>query len=434
MTPQSTFMVCAQIREGEVENLRSLLATLNREPGVVDVDNGFIPFATLDRLHVARLIILETETAEDVRAHGEQPRPWTPTLVFLGDVDGPGDEFLAELAVRAEPGLRQLFAHCEDFAEDCILLPWMQARNVRPAANYINRVGRTVTQIREESDLHRALRQELSRIMPESIDKSPKEIHRALAAFVRRKQEASDLRLSPVAKTPVGWWLQNMVHKISVPLVLLLLAPLALLLAPLFFIRLRMLERADAEIVPRPSLERIDRLSSQEDRQITNQFSAFGDVKPGQFRRYTLIFLLFMLDYSARHIYNKGYLTRVQTIHFARWVLLDDKRRLLFASNYDGSLESYMDDFINKVAWGLNLVFSNGVGYPRTRWLLKGGAEQEQKFKYYLRRHQVYTDVWYKAYPDLTGVDLARNTRIRKGLEQSSFRNSNAIRDWLSLI
>jgi hypothetical protein len=35
---------------------------------------------------------------------------------------------------------------------------------------------------------------------------------------------------------------------------------------------------------------------------------------------------------------------------------------MLFASNYDGSLESYMDDFINKVAWGLNLVFSNGVG------------------------------------------------------------------------
>ena len=57
----------------------------------------------------------------------------------------------------------------------------------------------------------------------------------------------------------------------------------------------------------------------------------------------------------------------MKTIHFARWVFIDGKRRMFFASNYDGSLESYMDDFIDKVAWGLNLVFSNGVGYPRTQ-------------------------------------------------------------------
>ena len=30
------------------------------------------------------------------------------------------------------------------------------------------------------------------------------------------------------------------------------------------------------------------------------------------------------------------------------------------------------------------------------------GAEHELKFKRYLRRHQVPTDVWYKAYPGLT--------------------------------
>ncbi len=33
-----------------------------------------------------------------------------------------------------------------------------------------------------------------------------------------------------------------------------------------------------------------------------------------------------------------------------------------------------MDDFINKVGWGLNLLFSNGVGWPRTRWLVHGGV------------------------------------------------------------
>ena len=75
--------------------------------------------------------------------------------------------------------------------------------------------------------------------------------------------------------------------------------------------------------------------------------------------------ILFGLDYATRHVFNRGNLAGVKTIHFARWVFLDGRRRMFFASNYDGSLESYMDDFIDKVAWGLNLVFSNGVGYPR---------------------------------------------------------------------
>ncbi|MGH7154792.1 MAG: hypothetical protein ACREF3_12770, partial [Acetobacteraceae bacterium] len=93
----------------------------------------------------------------------------------------------------------------------------------------------------------------------------------------------------------------------------------------------------------------------------------------------------------------------------------------------------YMDDFINKVAYGLNLVFSNGVGWPRTEFLLCGGASIEQPFKNYLRRHQVPTDVWYKAYPGLTASDLATNTRIREGLDRAHMTEAEA-RRWLALI
>ncbi len=140
-----------------------------------------------------------------------------------------------------------------------------------------------------------------------------------------------------------------------------------------------------------------------------------------------------ILNYTARHIYNRGFLTRIRTIHFARWVLVDNNRRIFFASNYDGSHESYMDDFINKVAWGLNLVFSNGIGYPATRWLIKGGAEYEQKYKYTLRRHQLPSEVWYKAYPDMTAYDLSRNSRIRQGVEKRQCSDAE-VREWLSLI
>jgi len=112
---------------------------------------------------------------------------------------------------------------------------------------------------------------------------------------------------------------------------------------------------------------------------------------------------------------------------------MDDNHRVFFASNYDGSHESYMDDFINKVGWGLNLTFSNGVGYPTTKWIIKEGAHREQPFKYTQRRHQLPSEVWYKAYPDLTLTDLSRNGRIRKGVEIRPSSDAE-IRAWLRLI
>jgi hypothetical protein len=425
-------MVCAEIDGDQVERLRALLAAMNTAPGVVDPQNDLVPFSSFDRLHVARFVIIEAQTTDDIKAYGVDPHPWPPTLIFLGDCDGPYQHLLAEMAERAGPGLRKIFSHCKGFHPgNDILLIWMQEHNKKPAANYINWIGRTVTQVHEEATLHAALRTSLETLLRENADMTPSQIHQSLREFVRAEQTQGRLILSDEPKTPVSWRLANTAHKIGVPLILILLTPLILLLLPFLAVKLRSLEKSDPEIAPRPDRTAVVHLAEAEDRLVTNQFSAFGDVKPGSFRRYAVIVFLFGLDYAARHVYNRGYLTRVQTIHFARWVLLDDKQRLFFASNYDGDLESYMDDFINKVGWGLNLVFSNGVGWPKTRWLLKDGAEREQKFKYFLRRHQHYTDVWYKAYPEINAVDLARNARVRRGLINPGFRNNDELRKWL---
>ena len=435
MVPQTTFMVCAEIASDQVEDLRRVLRSMNLEPGIVNPDNPLIPFARFRTLHVARFAIIESQTTEDLNSYDITPKRWPPTLMFLGDCDGPYQRFLAELAVRAEPGLRKIFGHCSNFDPDReILLEWMLKNNKRPAANYINWIGRTVIQVQEEWKLHKVLKEKVKDLYEGNQIGNSISAHLALKDFIQTEIEENGLSLSEAPKTPAIWWIRNFLHKIFVPLVLILLAPLVVLLAPFYFLRLRMLENSDPEITPRPDGEHIRALALAEDRLVTNQFTAFGDVKPGPFRRYTIIFLLFMLNYAARHIYNRGYLTRVQTIHFARWVLLDNKTRVLFASNYDGDLESYMDDFINKVGWGLNLVFSNGVGWPRTRWLVKGGSLHEQKFKYYLRRHQHLSDVWYKAYPDATAVDIARNSQIRQGLEKPRFNSEEEAQRWMSLI
>ncbi|MEW8301339.1 MAG: hypothetical protein AB2712_21030 [Candidatus Thiodiazotropha sp.] len=434
MTPQSTFMILAEIREGEIDALRDLLAGMNRIEGIADPENPLLPFGQFERLHVARFVILEAETAEEMRHHGREPYPWRPSLVFLGDCDGKSRYFLDQLARRAADGLQQIFSHCVGFDPDRDdLLTWMSGRNITPKANYINWIGRTVQQVREEEALQRSLAAYLPRAIEEVGRGNARALRQKLLTHVELERDAGRLQLSPPEPTPKLWWLGNLLHKLGMPSVLLLLAPLLLLSAPFLILRLRMLERSDPEIVIRPGRAHIARLSVLEDLDVTNHFNVLGDVKPGLFRLSLLKFLLLTLDYASRHVYNHGYLTRVKTIHFARWVLLDNDRRLYFASNYDGSLEGYMDDFINKVAWGLNLVFSNGVGYPRTSWLIKQGAAREQQFKYTLRRHQLPSEVWYKAYPGLTAFDLARNSRIRQGVERRR-SSDRAIREWLGLI
>ena len=141
-----------------------------------------------------------------------------------------------------------------------------------------------------------------------------------------------------------------------------------------------------------------------EDLDVTNQYTALGSVKPGLFRRGLLTVLLVAIQFACRHVFTRGYLGRVQTIYFARWVFLDNKTRVLFTSNYDGGHQAYMDDFINKAAWGLNIAFSHGIGWPRTDWLITRGARRELQFKAFQRRHQPPTQVGGKAYPGLTLV------------------------------
>ena len=54
--------------------------------------------------------------------------------------------------------------------------------------------------------------------------------------------------------------------------------------------------------------------------------------------------------------------------------MIDNGRRLLFLSNFDGSWENYLDDFIDKASIGLTGVWSNTLKFPRTYFLVLGGA------------------------------------------------------------
>ncbi|HQU81103.1 MAG TPA: hypothetical protein PLU47_16745 [Azonexus sp.] len=425
-------MLVAPLAAGREASLRALLATMNVTPGTADPHNPIVPFAAIERLHYARLVLLDDALQVDLDMLGV-PRPRLPTVLsFMGDCDGPAHEVLAELVQRAGEGLRSIFAHCEGFVADTDLLAWMQAHDRPIAASYVNWVGRTVRQIKEESALQRVLSATISRVAVNSGAQA-RALHAELRSFVNTEARAGRLVLTPDAPTPFMWRVAKLAHLLLVPLVGLLFLPILIVLSPLLIYLLRTRETTDPEICPRPQAKALGELQVLEDIDVSNQYTAIGAVKPGLFRRWLVSVLLVLINYACRHVFTCGFLARVQTIHFARWVFIDDKTRVIFTSNYDGSHQGYMDDFINKVAWGLNLVFSNGVGWPRTRWLILGGARIEQDFKRYQRRHQVPTQVWYKAYPGLSLHDLTRNQRIREGLENTQMSDAQTLA-WLRLL
>ncbi len=438
MTPQSSFMVVAPLDIKRTAELRSLLATMNHAPGTANPDNAIIPFGRLEPLHFARFVILEDQTLDDVTtAYGLKRTDFPTYLAFLGDFDGDESRFRRELVSVAGNGLQQIFSFCSDFRPGSDIDAWMRQHEHRPATMYVNWVGRGMQQIREENVLRQALQKHVFQNQVEFQRKAPEEARLAAKEFVRTEVGAGNLKLTPLTKPPLTWRVSKLLNLIFVPfallLVALLFAPLLLLYLPVFIFQLRRREKRDPEIVPRPAPDYVSQLARLEDHEVANQFTAMGSLKPGSFRRWLLIFLLWMVQYTTRHIYTRGHLGRVPSILFARWVFIDNKERLVFCSNYDGSHEAYMDDFINKVAFGLNLVFSNGIGWPRTDWLIKRGARFEQRFKYYQRRHQIPSQVWYNGHSGLTNFDQLRNAQIRSGLERPSMTNAEAGK-WLELL
>ncbi|MDQ2660091.1 MAG: hypothetical protein M3Y03_06695 [Verrucomicrobiota bacterium] len=433
MTPQDSFMILAAIDPAREGDLRALLDSMNSAPGETNPNNTVIPFAQFDRLHFARLLILDDKTITDVRVYKRIPRTYPLYLAFLGDIDGDTNSFLHELANRVPNGLRALYSCCTGFTSRTHLIGWMKKHGAPPIANYINWHGRSVQRVQEEAALRDALELYLQSNAGALTSQTPRELHAMLRRFVEGEKKAGRFTLSVEPRTPIGWTLRNLLHLVGVPLLFLLLSPLLLMVAPFFILRLRHLEKTDPELCARVDQSHSDNLAHREDHYVTNQFTAMGSLKPGFVRLGTTILVLTVVNYAARHIFTRGRLARIRTIHFARWVFLDRRKRMVFFSNYDGTVESYMDDFINKTGFGLNTVFSNGIGYPRTDWLVFGGCGDEQKYKNFLRRHTLPTQVWYKAYPGLTAIDLERNGRLRAGLETASMTEPEA-RDWAALL
>lgn len=384
----------------------------------------------LDRhagLHFARLLLLDG--VEDPAGHRVGP-----SLLYTADLDGSADAHLRALADVSGAGVDRAFSCCADYPsrpDPANRTAWLRAHRIPEAAFYVNTVGRGVSQVVQEARLREGLERYLDGHRPELADLSPAQVH---AELRRHAQEDPGLRSGtvPARRPPLWWRARQAAHAVAVPAVLLLLSPVLLLCLPVVAVALRLHELRDVPDRRPPDPAAVARLRADEDRVAHNPFAVVGFLKPGRFRAVLTRVVLFAISYAVRHVLNRGSLAGVKTIHFARWVYVTPEL-MTFLSTYDGSLESYMDDFIDKVAWGLNAIFSNGQGYPPTVLLFWRGARDEEPFKDNLRNHQVPTPVWYSAYHDLTALNIASNAAVRRGLARPTLSDEEAA-EWLALL
>jgi Dyp-type peroxidase family len=194
--------------------------------------------------------------------------------------------------------------------------------------------------------------------------------------------------------------------------------------------------RAEAREVPddrAPGLAHLAEIAAREDAptHAQNHIVAVTPLKSGLVRRLSFAFALWGIRQSLRW-FRSGFVVTMGTIHYARWFRVPGTNTMVFQSNYDGSWESYLEDFITRAHQGQTAAWSNGVGFPPSEWLVGKGAEDGDRFKRWVRRQQVATDHWYSRFPALTTREIRRNALIADGLARA--RTDTAAREWLDLL
>jgi hypothetical protein len=173
-------------------------------------------------------------------------------------------------------------------------------------------------------------------------------------------------------------------------------------------------------------------LEEAEDLQPQNGLTHVVPLKPGSFRLAAVRFVLWFVEQAAEKVCYEGTLGGIATIHFARWSLLTDDT-LVFFSNYDGSWESYLGDFIDKAHIFLTAIWTNTKWFPETSFLVIGGASNEAPFKQWTRTFQRRNQIWYSAYGNLTVTNVLNNAKIRELASGPMNDDAEALR-WLALL
>jgi hypothetical protein len=435
---QRALTVIAPIKRNQVNSLGTLLKLIGDDIS----GNPHIRFQDIPTVHFARWVIIPEDREKNYPSY----------LAMEANYDGDLDDLLDAFTDHAANGFDQIYSNCEGYpsagtADREQFKKYFRRHMIPYNAFYMAYTGRSVREIQNNTRLRQSIEGYLDEQSERAaLDKwSAAEVRRRIQDFLRLPQNAG-LATRPL-KLSFAMRVVGLIVALTVALLLLLPFPVfflplplivrvlifltPLLLVGLFLLVLRMKEKKDEQI-PVSFVHVEDAIFSRENYKVQNQLTHLVEVKDGAFRLYTLKAVLWVINLAARLYWYKGSLGGIPTIHFARWVMIDNSRRLLFFSNFDGSWENYLGDFIDKAAVGLTAVWSNTKDFPKTEFLAFKGATDEERFKEWARAQQIPTQVWYSAHANETVRNILDNFTMRNQVEPTL--NAEKTESWLRLL
>jgi hypothetical protein len=381
-----------------------------------------------------------------------------PPRMFVSAVfEGRKADFLDLLVKAGGDNLKQFLQHCDGFPSNACaneVQEWLQRHAESPQTYHIGTLRDDLNVIRDEYRLRVAIGKYVDRRQAAGawLDADAVMIHREIRDFVRTQ---SDLPQGPRPSEPwllrVMEWLDvsRMFATLAAPPTILaclfvwwfgmswwslfwLASVIALVLAILLFAVIRYYEITEGDLVVTPKPGHIAALVEDEDFAIQNQYTMLAPVRDSWFRRLNLRFVLWLANGFSKHWYRSGQLVGIDTIHFARFHLIDNGRRMLFMSDFDGGWERYLFDFLGVGSLAVVPIWTHLHGCPKTRFLRFPTKGFAQRFIPLTRAYQRPTQLWYSALEHLTVAEIKRHQKIRVGLFGRINRRTSE--QWLKLI
>ena len=181
-----------------------------------------------------------------------------------------------------------------------------------------------------------------------------------------------------------------------------------------------------------PTQEALRRIEDSEDQIAKNTVTLVFPTKPSWVRRLLINEVLRQAEQGCRHLWTNGRLIQIRTIHYARILLTPSRRTMLFISDYDGSLDRYLDDFLGVGKRAVVPISSNVHGCPPTKWLGTPAdiSTFRPRWRSLIRKHQVPESFWFNAYPDLSTSQVRNHHEVRQGLFDEELSEEDAAK-WL---
>ncbi len=421
---QNALTIIVAVKPERHEMIKKLLMQI----GADEKGGGIIHFEKVKSLHFARWFLIEHAGISNGHGGISEDNKYPVSLAFTSNFDGEGKRHLQELINASRDAIIELYSHCLAFPEgspirDEQVIAYMMSHLHKNQLFWPAVRGGTVAQIKGEALLRDRIQDYLNKHA--FHDKSASAIRNEIINFVKGEEDLS-WALQPMAKPRLAWNIKYY----GILVFKLLALPFVLMTLGIWRILVASFNKRDnkhrGEIIRAQDFER---LLQNEDRIFMNQLTVYAAIKkPYWYRRTQLRIGLWLFALNGVYRSNKGKLSGMETIHFARWCIFNDGKNVMFLSNFDGAWQLYLSNFIDKSASAMNLTFGTTVGYPLVKGFLREGAHNEQAFKTVVRNNQYPCQVWYSAYPALTTQNILNNREIRKGVAGAS-KESPA--DWL---